>query len=290
MSLRDGGLGPGRGGRLNALRRALWGIDAKPTGGVAIALMAAPFVLLCLLYVRNSMARHAENPQDKVMPTVAQLARGFWDSATKPDRKGEYALWVDTKASLRRVGIGVGLAAVVGLFVGLNMGIFPSFHAFAYPFVLFMAKIPPLALLPILFIAFGVEERAKIILIFVGTVFVIALDTYLRVVEVPRQQITKGKTLGASDLEITYKIVLPQIFPRLLDSVRLQLGAAWLFLIAAESIAATEGLGYRIFVVRRYMAMDVIIPYVLWITMLAYLMDAGLRLVIARFRWVGREV
>ncbi|HKK14956.1 MAG TPA: ABC transporter permease subunit, partial [Gammaproteobacteria bacterium] len=73
------------------------------------------------------------------------------------------------------------------------------------------------------------------------------------------------------------RVILPQTWPRLIDAVRLSLGAAWLFLIAAEAIAATNGLGYRIFLVRRYLAMDIIIPYVLWITFLAYVMDLGLR-------------
>ena len=62
-----------------------------------------------------------------------------------------------------------------------------------------------------------------------------------------------------------------------LISLRLVLGSAWLFLIAAEAIASTDGLGYRIFLVRRYLAMDVILPYVVWITLLAWLMDLGLR-------------
>ena len=65
--------------------------------------------------------------------------------------------------------------------------------------------------------------------------------------------------------------------PRLLIALRLVLGSAWLFLIAAEAIASTDGLGYRIFLVRRYLAMDVILPYVVWITLLAWLMDLGLR-------------
>lgn len=273
---------------LDSLKRALWGLDAKPSGSLVALLTALPFVLMVSLYVWGSAARHAENPQDKVMPTLKALGDGFVSVAAKPDRKGQLRLWVDTKASLRRVGIGMGLSSIVGLFLGLNMGMFPSFRALLYPFVLFMAKIPPLALLPILFIAFGVEEFAKIVLIFVGTVFVIAMDMYLRVMEIPRQQIIKGKTLGASDLEIVYKIVLPQIIPRLLDSVRLTLGGAWLFLIAAESIAASEGLGYRVFVVRRYMAMDVIIPYVIWITLLAYSMDFILRFAVRRFRWAGK--
>ena len=80
--------------------------------------------------------------------------------------------------------------------------------------------------------------------------------------------------------------MLPQVLPRLIDAVRLTLGAAWLFLIAAEAIAATDGLGYRIFLVRRYLAMDVILPYVLWITLLAFLTDALLRFVSRRaFPW-----
>ena len=66
---------------------------------------------------------------------------------------------------------------------------------------------------------------------------------------------------------------MPQIMPRLIDTLRLSLGAAWLFLIAAEAIASTDGLGYRIFLVRRYLSMDIILPYVAWITLLAFMMD-----------------
>jgi NitT/TauT family transport system permease protein len=65
------------------------------------------------------------------------------------------------------------------------------------------------------------------------------------------------------------RVVLPQILPRLITCLRLQLGPAWLFLIAAEAISADSGLGYRIFLVRRYLSMDVIFPYVVWITILA---------------------
>jgi len=71
-----------------------------------------------------------------------------------------------------------------------------------------------------------------------------------------------------------------------LIALRLALGSAWLFLIAAEAIASTDGLGYRIFLVRRYLAMDVILPYVAWITLLAWTMDVLLkRLTMAMFPW-----
>jgi len=103
----------------------------------------------------------------------------------------------------------------------------------------------------------------------------------------PREQIVKAQTLGASSLVIALRVALPQVLPRLIGAVRLALGPAWLFLIAAEAIAADQGLGYRIFLVRRYLAMDVILTYVAWITLLAFAMDAGLRALSRRaFPWM----
>ncbi|MEL6227162.1 MAG: ABC transporter permease, partial [Pseudomonadota bacterium] len=68
-------------------------------------------------------------------------------------------------------------------------------------------------------------------------------------------------------------VVLPQIWPKLILALRLGLVPGWIFLISAEAIASTEGLGYRIFLVRRYLAMDIILPYVVWITLIAFLID-----------------
>ncbi len=86
-------------------------------------------------------------------------------------------------------------------------------------------------------------------------------------------------------------MVLPQVLPRLIGAVRLSLGPAWLFLIAAEAIASDVGLGYRIFLVRRYLAMDVILTYVVWITLLAYLLDLALRQLAKRsFPWDGEAL
>ena len=82
------------------------------------------------------------------------------------------------------------------------------------------------------------------------------------------------------------RVILPQIWPKLLTAIRLGLVPAWIFLISAEAIASTGGLGYRIFLVRRYLAMDVILPYVVWITLLAYILDRLLHLFSLRlFRW-----
>jgi NitT/TauT family transport system permease protein len=137
--------------------------------------------------------------------------------------------------------------------------------------------VPPLAILPILFITLGVDEVAKIALIVLGLFALIARDMDLAVSALPREQMTKALTLGAGAKDLIIRVVLPQVLPRLIEATRLSLGAAWLFLIAAEAIAAESGLGYRIFLVRRYLAMDLILPYVMWITLLGFLMDLGLR-------------
>ena len=76
----------------------------------------------------------------------------------------------------------------------------------------------------------------------------------------PREMIVKAETLSASSWLIALRVVLPQVMPRLIDSLRLQIGPAFLFLIAAEAISSDAGLGYRIFLVRRYLAMEVIFP------------------------------
>ena len=175
------------------------------------------------------------------------------------------------------------------LVVGILIGLLPIMGAMFGPFVAVLSMVPPLALLPILFIVMGLGEASKIALIVIGTTLKLIRDIALRVGDIPREQLVKAQTLGASTAQIASRIALPQILPRLIDSVRLEIGPAWLFLIAAEAIAADSGLGYRIFLVRRYLSMDVILPYVAWITLLAFLMDLSLRLLQRRaYPWFAQ--
>ena len=265
----------------------LLGLHAEPGTVLRAVLAVLPFVLLVVSYLVASDLRNASNPDDKLLPSFAKMLAAVERMAFTPDRRsGDYLLWVDTLASLRRLLIGAGLAALVGLWLGLNMGLFPGMRAFTRPVVTFISIVPPLAVLPVLFISFGVGEMAKVVLIFLGSAFVITRDTLLAVRALPGEQITKALTLGATQLAVVYRVVLPQILPRLFNAVRLSLGAGWLFLIAAEAVASTDGLGYRIFLVRRYLAMDVIIPYVLWLTFLGFMLDFLIRRFVSwQFPW-----
>jgi NitT/TauT family transport system permease protein len=151
------------------------------------------------------------------------------------------------------------------------------------PLVAAVAVVPPIAVLPILFIVFGLGETAKIALIVIGITPVMVRDLAAQVGAIPEEQLVKAQTLGASTWQLALRVALPQAMPRLIDSLRLSLCPAWVYLISAEAIAADVGLGYRIFLVRRYLSMDIILPYVVWISILAVAMDVALKLVSRRF-------
>ena len=191
-------------------------------------------------------------------------------------RTGEVPMVADTKASLRRLGIAIGLSAITTLVLGLMIGLLPYVRAGLGPLVATISVIPPIAILPILFIIFGLGETSKVVLIFLGITPVMVRDLASHVASIPEEQIVKAQTLGASTWLTLVRVALPQAMPRLIDSLRLALCPAWVYLISAEAIAADVGLGYRIFLVRRYLAMDTILPYVVWISILAVVMDFAL--------------
>jgi NitT/TauT family transport system permease protein len=254
-------------------------MNLKPGRQARFFLAGLPFVLLAAAYFLGSSMRLAENPNDKLLPALSSMAQAVKHMAFETDvRTGTILMLSDTLASLGRLLAALAISTSAALVLGIAIGLLPGANALLAPFVGVASMVPPLALLPILFIVMGLGENSKVALIVIGTLPCIIRDLTMKVLELPREQLIKAQTLGASTWQVALRVVLPQILPRLIDSLRLQLGPAWLFLIAAEAIASDSGLGYRIFLVRRYLAMDVIIPYVIWITFLAFVMDAALRL------------
>ncbi|WEF10431.1 ABC transporter permease subunit [Pectobacterium actinidiae] len=253
-------------------------INRYPSRGGRLLLVLLPFVVLLVLYLIGSAVRLEANPNDKLLPSLGQMAEAIQRMAlTEDKRSGDYLFWLDTQASLARLALGLGIASLLSLLFGIMAGAFPLFRASLSPLMTVLSMIPPLAILPILFIVFGLDELSKVMLIVIGVTPMLARDLEQRARNIPQEMLIKAQTLGASSWVVVLRVILPQLLSRLLISLRLLLGAAWLFLISAEAISATAGLGYRIFLVRRYLAMDVILPYVVWITLLAWFMDMALR-------------
>lgn len=264
-------------------------INRRPDRLGTWILGALPFAIAAILYLVFSALRLADDPNDKLLPSLPSLGNAIARYAFERDKlSGDVPLWIDTFWSLRRMALGLGIATLMGLFVGIANGLIPYVRAGLAPFISVICVIPPIAVLPILFIVFGLEEVSKVTLIVIGITPFLMRDLALRVEELPSEQLIKAQTLGASTWQIILRVVLPQTLPRLIDGLRLSLGPAWLFLIASEAIAAQAGLGYRIFLVRRNFRMDVILPYVAWITLLAATSDWLLRLLSRRaFPWVA---
>jgi NitT/TauT family transport system permease protein len=258
-------------------------MNIMPARGSRLLLAAIPFILIIIVYALGSAERRAANPEDKLLPPASEMATSMKRLAAEPDRRsGEYVLWVDTAASLQRLALGLGIATAVGLALGLSIGLLPIAGAGLGTLIAVLSMIPPMAVLPILFIVFGLGELSKVVLIVIGVTPTLIRDLSLEVASMPREQLVKAQTLGASTWQVAIRVVLPQLMPRLIKCVRLMIGPSFLFLISAEAIAADVGLGYRIFLVRRYLSMDVILPYVAWITLLAFLIDLALV-------WIGRK-
>jgi NitT/TauT family transport system permease protein len=266
-------------------------IHTQPNRSWTLVLSWFLFVAGVSAYVYTAQQRHLANPEDRVTPTLIQMVTGMRDAALKPAEEDEAGpeggslvqqfsasmLWKDTKATSRRFAWSMALL-IPAVFLGLHMGLFPFVGAFFLRFVLFFDKIVALSLLPILFIAFGIDEISKVMLIVIGVAPTIILDTFNLTRGVPNEQIVKAFSLGAGDFDVAYRVVLKQILPRVLNSIRLNLKAVMLFLFAGEMIISTDGLAYRIALLRRHMGMDVIIPYVLWVALLLFLVDLSMRL------------
>ena len=265
-------------------------IHARPGRSATLLLSWMLFVAGIATYVFVAQARHRENPDERVTPTFAQMAQGMISAALQPAEEDEALasdgglfaqfrgsmLWKDTRATGLRFLYAMALL-VPAVFLGLHMGLFPYVGVFFLRFVLFFDKIVALSLLPVLFIAFGIDELSKIMLIVIGVAPTIILDTFNLTRGVPGEQVVKAFTLGAGDFDVAYRVVLKQILPRVLNSIRLNLKGVMLFLFAGEMIASTDGLAYRIALLRRHMGMDVIIPYVLWVALLLFLVDLAMR-------------
>ena len=200
-------------------------INRRPGRAGLILLGILPFAVLVMVYLAASDARLAVNPSDKLLPSPESFAAAIDRLAFQPDpRKGIYTLWADTAASLLRLALGLAIATGIGLIAGVCIGLLPLVRAAFAPLVGALSMVPPLAILPILFVVFGLGEVAKVTLIVIGIAPFLVRDLSMSVMDLPREQLVKAQTLGASSWQIAIRVVLPQVLPRLVSALRLSLG------------------------------------------------------------------
>ena len=220
---------------------------ASLVGGIAL------WWLLCLLGFQ--------------LPTPAEvLARGV-----ELARSG--VLWTDTWASLRRVLTGFALGTVAAIPIGFLMGWYAPVRAVLDPWIQFFRMIPPLAIIPLAIVLLGIDEGPRIFVIFLASFLANVVSAYQGVVSVDKTLINAARVLGAKDGTIFLRVVVPASTPFLLVGMRIGLGAAWATVVAAELIAAQDGLGRSMQKAQLYYQIDTIFVGLVMIGLLGLAMD-----------------
>jgi NitT/TauT family transport system permease protein len=200
-------------------------------------------------------------------------------------RQGE--LFTNLWATTGRILYGFGLAVLISVPLGIVMGTFQSAQALLEPLIGLVRYLPASAFIPLLLIWLGTDEAPKIALIALATVFFNLVMTADVVRNVPQAMINVSYTLGATRGEVLRKVVVPHALPGIIDAVRVNVAAAWNFVVVAEVVASTTGLGRRIIQAQRFLQTDKIFAVLVVIAVLGVLIDVALRLLRS---WVGRWV
>lgn len=267
--------------------------DTKLSSTVKLVLRLLPFILCfavylaAALYVRWQEAHGIECANPRLIPLPFDIWNSFLN-AIKPDGNGQIQLLNDIGASLTRFGIGLSISTLFGVPLGLYIGLFPVVKEFFKPILVLLDKNQPLLLLPILFLCLGVEEAPKIAIVVLGVLPGIALEIARMVEDIPAEQRYKAQTLGASEAEVAWSVVFPQIFPAIICAICACFKAAWGYVIAAESNVASCGLGYRIFLARRFMDMPTILSYVMLAMLIMFALDLIFQNWRRRYRWANQ--
>lgn len=246
---------------------------------VRAALILAPWVLLLLLWY-GVRASGLVNPA--LVPAPHQVAAKFVE--LMQDR-----LPMDLWMSTQRVFIGVALGTLLAVPVGFCLGWYKGLRSFIDPVINFFRALPPIALIPLVIVYFGIGEAAKTVILFYASFFAGVIVMYEGIAQISPIFVRVARTLGANDFEIFAKVIVPLTVPHILTAIRVALGVAWATLVASELIAAQQGLGALIQNASAFFQLDIIYVGIICIGFIALAMDLVLRAVSRRLvAWQDR--
>ncbi len=196
----------------------------------------------------------------------------------------EHLLW-----SAIRVFGAFGLAALTAIPVGILMGVSRVARGLLDPPLEFYRPLPPLAYLPLVVIWFGIDETAKLLVIYLACFAPIAMAARAGVRSATAEQVNAAYSLGASFPQVVRHVVLPAALPEILTGLRIAIGFGWTTLVAAEMVAATAGLGQMVLNASSFLRTDVVVMGIVLIGLIAWTFDLGMRAVERRLvPWRGR--
>ncbi len=245
--------------------------DIRPKLSLGLGVLSV--VVMILSYTWLSHRQHQKNPQDTTIPSWSQLSAGVGKAVEVNKRSKERWIVEDSKATAKRLFLGLWWGGLIGSLLGLFMGCFKAISAFFLPPLSLLAKVPPTAALAVFFVLVGTDLNMYVAMIAFGILPALALTVYLAVREFPDELLHKSYTLGASHMEVVWSVVFRSVLPKVIDALRLQIGPAVVYLIAAEMVVGDVGFGYRIRLQSRLLNMDVVYPYLALLAAFGFSMD-----------------
>ncbi|AMM22829.1 nitrate transport permease nrtB (plasmid) [Frondihabitans sp. PAMC 28766] len=232
------------------------------TQGISLSLLG--FAIVIAIWV-IATTTHVVSPL--YLPAIPDVISALITQAQTGD------LWSDIGISVSRILVAFAIAAVMAIPTGLVAARVRLADALVTPLVEFSRYLPVAAFLPLTIIWAGTGEAQKYVVIWIGTFFALVLMIIDDIRRVPPEFIDFGRTLGMSESRILWKIVLRGAMPNIVDSLRIAFGWCWTWLILAELVAATSGIGYRITLGQRYLETNLIFAYILVLGVLGLLSD-----------------
>ena len=233
-----------------------------------IGSFALPWLLLVALW---SLVRWSGLVKPALVPAPTEVAARFWTMLTRE------RFVVDIAMSSERVLVGVALGILCAVPAGFLLGWYRPVRRFVDPLINFFRALPPIALIPLVIVYFGIGEVAKVVILFYAAFFAGVIVMYEGISQISPIYLRVARTLGATDLEIFRRVVVPLTVPHILTALRVALGVAWATLVASELIAAQQGLGAVIQNASSFFRLDTIYVGIIAIGAIALAMDLALR-------------
>lgn len=256
-----------------ARRRSLkpsvfWGIRQRFPRWLRVVLVIGALAIPLLLWM---IASHAGWVEPMFLPTptaVIQAGIQLWK---------QESLVLDIVSSCARVAGGFLLAALIGVPMGIAMGTFSSMESFFAPLVGTIRYMPVTGFVPLIIIWIGLGELSKVLIIALGVVLYNAIMIADAVKFIPNEMINAAYTLGATRRDILLRVITPATFPSILDTLRVNISAAWNYLVIAELLAAQNGLGFRIIQAQRFLQTDTVLFCIVLIGCIGLALDYSLK-------------
>ncbi|MEM9331907.1 MAG: ABC transporter permease subunit [Pseudomonadota bacterium] len=219
-------------------------------------------------------------PPEKVWSTFIQLNNEGYQGVS---------LWENVFWSLARVFIGFFLGCLFGIPLGYAMGLTGWLRGWFDPIVEFMRPVPPLALIPLVIIWFGIGEQGKVSLLFLAALWIMTIAARSGVSGVNISKVHAAYSLGASKTQILTRVIIPNSLPDIFTGARVAMGVCWGTVVAAELVAAEKGIGKMIIAASKFQLTDIVIVGIVIIGVIGFGIEVLMRVIEKRLiPWKGR--